>query len=164
MCINKMPTCVEFSPSPHPPHRSSWAVSSACVCYAEASSRLAPFTGSAVPWDESTIKIHWYLQGSSVICSFLVTFLQCDRNRTGLSHYKHIQYLLLEITSHQNINNFCMEIPFCCWICSLLSFLSYFADCHTENFLTLRFIIYMPETICAVLSPASQYCLFSKAR
>lgn len=146
---------VEFGSSPLPPHRNSWAVlhvSAMLRCF----QGLAPFTGSAVLWAESTIKIHWYVQGSSATRSFLATYFQCDRKRTELNHYKHIQDLFLEIISHQNASNFCMEVPLCCWICSLLSFLSYFVDCHTENiFLTVTFIIYLLEMTCAVLSPAS---------
>lgn len=77
---------------------------------------LGTFTGLSVPSAERRIKIRCYLQESFVICLLLASndlILQCDRKRTELNHYWHTQYLLLEITSHQNISNICTEMPPC---------------------------------------------------
>ena len=115
-----------------------------CACLRQPSclQGLGTFTSLNVPWAKSVIKIHWYLQGSFVIYPFLASndlILQCDRKRTKSNHYWHTQYLLLEITSHQNISNICTEMPLCSWICSL-PFLLHWISIHTLLTVTQRII------------------------
>lgn len=117
--------CVEFGALTHTPH----GTSGQSMCQPSCT-----FTSLSVPWAESTIKIHWYLQGSFFICPFPASndlIFQCDRKRTELNHYWHTQYFLLEITSHQNISNICTEMPLWSWICSL-PFLLHWISIHTS--------------------------------
>lgn len=155
-----MPRCVEFSPSPNPPHRSSWAlvlhVSAARTC------SIHRFS-SAVRWKCNQDSLvfagqfcHLLIPGHiffSVIgkgLGWIITSIP----RTCCLILPHIKTLVISASR-------CLSAAesslFSLLFCTLLTV-------SENDFLTVTFIIYIPEMTCVVLSPVSQRCLCSKAR